>query len=400
MHEAERHGIHPAHRAVPVRCSVLCFYGSENGLGPGEQNPGEPSGILRRRLCFRKLSGSAGRSAGGPYAFSEEIRGAVRSAGAGLARLQQEAIWRVVPGLRDHYTQIADGYYTYAGDEHRIVERPSWDGSLPEGLQDFADRTEKLPGIRKILYWIDNSRSFSFDNPDADPILREAVFSLFPGADRASFTFDGYEEFCRLFYQTDHHWNHRGSYRGYSEILRLLKPEEDPVPIAEEITFPLVFNGSYARQTSRRCADEFFCIYRFDLPKAAVTMNGRRGTYGRMDAYIKGRYSGEPLTNHYSACYGGEYGEIVYETGNSGKGALLIIASSYSNPINGLLASHFDRTYVIDPRYYAQWAGTEFDPESYVTEHDITDLLLLGDADFFLKDLGGAPPEEPEGGAE
>ena len=78
----------------------------------------------------------------------------------------------------------------------------------------------------------------------------------------------------------------------------------------------------------------------------------------------------------------------------SGKGILLLVASSYSNPINGLLASHFDRTYVIDPRYYAEWAGKEFDLEAYAAEKEITDLLLLGDIDFFLKDLAG----EAEGG--
>ena len=105
-------------------------------------------------------------------------------------------------------------------------------------------------------------------------------------------------------------------------------------------------------------------------------------------------YSDEPLTNHYANCYGGEYGEIVYDTGSSGKGILLLVASSYSNPINGLLASHFDRTYVIDPRYYAEWAGKELDLEAYAAEKEITDLLLLGDIDFFLKDLAG----EAEGG--
>lgn len=116
-------------------------------------------------------------------------------------------------------------------------------------------------------------------------------------------------------------------------------------------------------------------------------MNGKRGTYSRVDAYVKGRYTNDPLTNHYSSCYGGEYGEIIYDSGTSENGVLLLIASSYSNPINGLLASHFDRTYVIDLRYFKDWSGEAFDLEAYVSEHGVTDLILLGDIEFFLKDL-------------
>ena len=77
---------------------------------------------------------------------------------------------------------------------------------------------------------------------------------------------------------------------------------------------------------------------------------------------------------------------------------LLLIASSYSNPINGLLAAHFDRTVVIDPRYWAEWAGEPFDPERCAAEQGATDLLLLGDIEFFLQDLAGAPAASGEGG--
>ena len=114
-----------------------------------------------------------------------------------------------------------------------------------------------------------------------------------------------------------------------------------------------------------------------------MTLNGKRGRYGRMDAYLKGRYETEPLTNHYSNCYGGEYGEIVYDFGTEGKGTLLVIANSYSNPINALIASHFDRTVVVDPRYWEQAAGTPFDPRACVESAGADTVLLLGDIQLF-----------------
>ena len=123
-------------------------------------------------------------------------------------------------------------------------------------------------------------------------------------------------------------------------------------------------------------------------------MNGKRGTYGHLASYIRGKVPEDNLRNHYAYCYGGDYGEIVYDFGDEGRGSLLMLVDSYSNPINGLIASHFDTTYVIDPRYYESWAGVPFDPESYLADHPADTLLMMGDILFFQGADGG------EGGAE
>ena len=162
----------------------------------------------------------------------------------------------------------------------------------------------------------------------------------------------------------------------------------------EELTLPVVFNGSYARQTRMLCADEPFSVYAVSLPKHTETMNGKRGTYGHLASYIRGKVPEDNLRNHYAYCYGGDYGEIVYDFGDEGRGSLLMLVDSYSNPINGLIASHFDTTYVIDPRYYESWAGVPFDPESYLADHPADALLMMGDILFFQ----GA--DSGEGGAE
>ena len=130
-----------------------------------------------------------------------------------------------------------------------------------------------------------------------------------------------------------------------------------------------------------------------DVVEYLNTLNGKRGTYGRLKAYLSGRFSSDPLTNHYAACYGGDYGEIIYDFGTEGKGNLLLIASSYSNPINALIASHFDRTCVIDLRYYESYAGHPFDASGYIQEHPVDTVLYLGDIRLFL---GGSDPEGGE----
>ena len=328
---------------------------------------------------------------GDHLAGSESIRSRVRSLQASALAAGQDILYSLDPSLRSGYVQLSEGYWTYQGDGHRIVERP---GEAPFPEEQLAALAENLnsTGLPVMLYFIENSRSVDFDRPGEESTLSRILAAFadagFSPAACGEFTFSDYEDYCRWFYQTDHHWNNRGSYRGYREIIAMMD-KGDPVPAGEETVFPFVFNGSYARQTNRLCADEPFRVYSFDLPAYTVTLNGKRGKYGRLDAYLKDRYETNPLTNHYANCYGGEYGEIVYDFGTEGKGTLLLIASSYSNPINALIASHFDRTVVVDPRYWEAWSGRSFDPAEAASACGADTILLLGDIRFFTADLIG-----------
>ena len=334
------------------------------------------------------------KAVGDQLLFSEEVRSFIKGVESSVLAAEQDLLCRINPSLRGGYTQIAEGYYAYQGDEHRIVEKPQDDESRVADAAAFAEPFNRLEGVKRYLYFINNSRSMDFDHPEDDEKVFSQIRSCFTLDGASCFTSESYEDYCRWFYQTDHHWNDQGFYRGYREILSLLKPEDPCLGPGERLETDAVFNGSYARVTKSLRADEHFVVRSFDLPKYTVTLNGKRGTYGRLKAYLSGRFPSEPLTNHYANCYGGDYGEIVYDFGTEGKGSLLLVASSYSNPINALIASHFDRTYVIDPRYYEDYAGQPFDPSAYVKEHGIDTVLLLGDVKLFL------PGADAEGGGD
>ena len=326
--------------------------------------------------------------------FSEEVRSSVKGLEASVLASEQGLLRRVSPSLRGGYTQIAEGYYAYQGDEHRIVEKlQDYEGGAADAAA-FAEPFNRLEGVRRYLYFISNSRVTDFDRPEENSRVYDWIRSFFTLDGAACFAPDGYEDYCRWFYQTDHHWNDQGFYRGYTEILALLKPDETPIGPGERLETDAVFNGSYARVTKSLRADERFVVRSFDLPKHAVFLNGKRGVYGKLKAYLSGRFPSEPLTNHYANCYGGDYGEIVYDFGTEGRGRLLLVASSYSNPINALIASHFDETRVVDLRYYESYAGGPFDPTAYVREHEIDTVLLLGDIRLFL------PGADAEGGGD
>lgn len=340
-------------------------------------------------------------AAGDQMIGSEPLRAAAKDAESAAQSLLLGALKGIRPEVGSGYAELTEGYYAYAGDAHRIVERPD-EARLDAGrLETLVSQTGRIRGVKKYLYFIENSRSVDFDRmEDRDRYYQQtaAAFDALPAESAldgaAAFRFESYEDYCRLFYQTDHHWNHRGSWRGYQEILELMGLSQGTEQAPEELTLPVVFNGSYARQTRMLCADEPFSVYAVSLPKHTETMNGKRGTYGHLASYIRGKVPEDNLRNHYAYCYGGDYGEIVYDFGDEGRGSLLMLVDSYSNPINGLIASHFDTTYVIDPRYYESWAGVPFDPESYLADHPADALLMMGDILFFQ----GA--DSGEGGAE
>ncbi len=323
----------------------------------------------------------------------ETIKGAVIDGKNSILQMQQSMLYAVAPALKSTYSLITDGYYHFAGDEHRIVEKPKDDSADVTHLQELADTFSGLPYAKTYVYFIENSRTVDFEHSADEDLYYNQILDMIKPDGAACFEVEDYETYRNLFYQTDHHWNYRGSYQGYQEIFRLLHGTEEGMITPEEtVETDAVFQGSYARQTHELCADERFTFQTFDLPEYTTTINGRQRSYGNLKMYLSGKFSPEPLANHYANCFGGDFGEIVYDFGTSGKGNLLLVASSYSNPINALIAAGFDQTYVVDLRYYEPWGDRSFDLEAYCRERGIETVLLLGDVEMFYHDMreGGA----------
>lgn len=321
----------------------------------------------------------------------EPVKEAILDGKNDLMKLQQRLLYAVAPGVRQTYEMIADGYYHFAGDDKRIVEKPVDYSARQRYLDALEANFGAISDIPMYVYFIENSRTVDFENPDAeDEVYAQVIAALKPAAADVFHVTD-YQNYSENFYQTDHHWNYKGSYKGYQAIYRMLHGSETGMlaPV-DTIETDAVFQGSYARQTHVMCADEKFAFQTFDVPKYTTEINGRRRNYGNLSAYEKGKYQTEALANHYANCFGGDFGQIVYDFGTEGKGNLLIVASSYSNPINALIAAGYDKTFVIDLRYYQDWAGVPFDAAAFCSEQKIDAVLLLGDVNFFYGDAAGS----------
>ena len=166
--------------------------------------------------------------------------------------------------------------------------------------------------------------------------------------------FSTFGQFCEYFYTTDHHWNHRGAYQGYVDIIRMIFGDQEEVQVPEEeVVLPVLYNGSFAKNHKNPCSTEYFTLYRFsNLQPYTSYINGKQRGYDRIQAYLKGRYSDKLYANHYQLCYGGNYASLVMETGQEEKPNLLLFTNSMGAGVKYLLAGHFNRIVSIDLRYY------------------------------------------------
>ena len=288
------------------------------------------------------------------------------------------------------YEAIAgySGLYRLAGTNW-LIESPEHDRvegetqRQAEGYRAFAERN----GVEEVyVYLINSSRSVNLDDPQAETPLWKLLQECYPDCTLDYLKIDSVDAYCNYFYKTDHHWNYKGSYEGYKAIIRMMLGEDEPLMQPEEtVEFPFVFNGSFNKKLNRTDSDEKFTVYRFEYPEMDITVNrGWAKAYGRAKLYFAGKANSENgFTNHYGQFYGGENGLIEFSTGRPEKESIMIISNSFSNPVDMLIASHFNNTAVVDPRFFDEEIGAEVSMDALIRTYGITKILLIGDPTFF-----------------
>lgn len=287
-------------------------------------------------------------------------------------------------------TQVAERVYQVDG-MNRLVSNCA-DYPVEEMAAKVANFNEVLDGMKThlptYLYFVENSRS----HPVA-PVFAE---------DSAAYTYlkehlhvDVYDhlkyttfaEYCRYYYTTDHHWNYRGSYQGYTDIIHMIKGADAPVLTPKSIIVTeALYNGSYCRDSGLTLSQEPFAFYRFmPFPQFTAYVEGKKHGYGRVWDYMSGKVNTKPLVNHYGTFYGGDFGLIVLEGAKKNKGNLLLISDSVGNAIKPLLSQHFNRIVSVDLRHYEEATKKPFSMREIVNKYRITDILFLGNVSLFTK---------------
>ncbi len=195
-------------------------------------------------------------------------------------------------------------------------------------------------------------------------------------------------EYKENFYMTDHHYNHVGAHRAYTQVLSLLLPGEAPLE-GDEVALDYDFDGSRSRTAGTLgLVSERICAYDYPLPKVRVTVNNNDpiGQYGNRKRYISGIQAGEKVA--YAHCYGYDSGRVLFENDGVENGEhLLILGDSYDNAYLWQLSAHFESVHAIDLRNYEDNMGEGFRLSDYVEENGITRVVFAGRNQFFYETM-------------
>ncbi len=227
-----------------------------------------------------------------------------------------------------------------------------------------------------------------FENADKGQALTYFEKSIPLGLAFEKFVLANYEDHLKYYYRTDHHWNIYGILKAYDKIYDLISKDYVNISPKQQykkiVSFPEIeYLGNNARQTFYPIKGDLFEVAQFDLASYKLVEDGNEVDFDRTEKYISGNYSKIKYTDHYNAYYGDvPAGLIEYTFDNVSERNLLLFGSSYSAPLQPLLASHYKQTFCVDLRYYTNFSMSEF-----ISKHDIDDVLIIGDNPVAFQDV-------------
>lgn len=279
---------------------------------------------------------------------------------------------------KNNYVLIKDNYFTFDCDDH-LLEMPTRKSLYNTTVLERMKTYNKLNNTIDTYYYVVN-RPLNYDfktntkTVDITDFLKTNLIS-YKAIDELKI--NSYEDYKNNFYKTDHHWNYKGSYQGYKDIMDMLGYDEIKKPINEVTFINGVVYGSAARALSFYDIKELFTVFEFSFDKHDEYIDGNKKNYGKQDYYLKLRNTKVENGDWYARFYGFDDSEIIYDYHDETKDNLLILANSYSNAVNGLIASHFNKTYIIDVRHY-----NNFDVFDYIKNNNIDKVLFIMDLNF------------------
>ncbi len=276
----------------------------------------------------------------------------------------------------------------YLFDEDHLVFQPMNLEELTPSLDKKADSLNKTfkkhSDIEFFIYYIEKDTDIDFET-EKKLGAREYLFDKIdlPKTNLACYEINDYDTFRTHFYKTDHHWNNKGSYAAYKDLLHFLAIPEEPLKPLEEVSLGY-FSGSKSATVGATNFTEEFFAYKFDFPAMDVKLEGTPVVdYGQEDVFYTDGYFDELS---YGGFYGFDNGEVAISAGKSEKENILLIGDSFDNAIVKLLATHYNNTYAVDLRNYEHFNGHPFDFSAYIEENEIDKVLIIGNVDYFVMD--------------
>ena len=199
---------------------------------------------------------------------------------------------------------------------------------------------------------------------------------------------NNFDEYKKMFYASDHHWNNIGSYQGYLDIIKLLKPNDEALIPIDTIGVDdgRLFYGTHGNATGRVLLGDYFEVYTFDFPKFKIFN------------YLNEEIIDDKNPNYFSKHYKEIEGDYFYNNAYSiydglshfynekGEGNILVVGDSYMSAVSHLIASHYENAYFYNPANCSE----KIIYDDFIETNNINDILYMTTIEnYFYEDEWG-----------
>lgn len=178
-----------------------------------------------------------------------------------------------------------------------------------------------------------------------------------------------------IYYRTDHHWTTYGAYIAYREWA--VKKEIEAYSM-EDIAIREISNDFLGTINSKlNMSMKKDTISEYTVKGITFDIDYNMGLEQKdnffYEEYLKKK-------DKYSYFLGGNPGLVDVTSSNKNGKTLLIIKDSYANCIAPVYSANFEKTYIIDLRFF------NMNIDGFIAENEVTDILVLYNADSFATD--------------
>jgi hypothetical protein len=267
-----------------------------------------------------------------------------------------------------------DFYYTITTDSKENLQR-----KLSTQVKLFNELSNETTA-KVNLYMIPSYEYLEFSNQDRYQNMYQYVENfkeqLNDDINVSELKINNLKKYQEYLFKTDHHWNSKGAYQGYLDILSMLN-ENNPKEYQEGIIKNQKMYGSYAKKAFDKSISDTFTYPNIELEEHKILINQKEKT----EVVYKPKSTKKPTTSnefydYYIKFYQGQYSEVIFDYNNASKKNLLIISDSYIWPIDEVVASHFNKTHLINLRY-PPYDKNKFDYKEYIKNNNIDEVLFV-----------------------
>ncbi len=175
-----------------------------------------------------------------------------------------------------------------------------------------------------------------------------------------------------IYYRTDHHWTTRGAYYAYLEYCN----KNGILPV--NYSFQIVSENFYGTLYSKILDNTI----EHDIIERVIDNNIYQVEYSDSDVYSLYNEKFLNEKDKYSYFLNGNQSLITIVNTKVEDNEILIIKDSYANCFIPLIANHYSKIHVIDPRYYKNSIS------DYIRNNNISNILFIYNIGTIDDDLG------------